>query len=50
MLHITNGESVHIQETGLPGDVIYWMDALHEGPVPPAVQIGRRRVGKECRL
>jgi len=39
MLHITSGESVRIPETGLPGDVLYWMDVLHEGPVPPALAL-----------
>lgn len=34
MLHITNGESVSIPETGLPGEVVYWNDVLHDGPVP----------------
>ncbi|MEO7653942.1 MAG: hypothetical protein ABIZ80_26080 [Bryobacteraceae bacterium] len=39
MLHVTNGESVQIPETGLPGDVVYWMDVLHEGPVPGALTL-----------
>jgi hypothetical protein len=34
MLHITNGESVSLPETGLPGQFIYWNDVLHDGPVP----------------
>ena len=34
MLHITNGESVSLPETGLPGQIIYWRDILHDGPVP----------------
>jgi hypothetical protein len=34
MLHITNGESVSIPQTGLPGQVVYWNDILHDGPVP----------------
>lgn len=34
MLHITNGESVQIRDTGLPGRIVYWNDLLHEGPVP----------------
>jgi hypothetical protein len=33
MLHITNGESVSIPQTGLPGQVICWNDILHDGPV-----------------
>ena len=36
MLHITNGDSAAagIRETGVPGEVLSWMDVLHEGPVP----------------
>jgi hypothetical protein len=34
MLHVTNGTSVSLQDTGLPGDILPWLDALHEGPVP----------------
>ncbi len=34
MLHITNGESVSLPQTGLPGEFIYWNDVLHDGPVP----------------
>ncbi len=34
MLHIVNGDSVGLAETGLKGDVIAWRDSLHEGPVP----------------
>ena len=34
MLHVTNGESVSIPSSGLPGRVVYWNDALAEGPVP----------------
>lgn len=34
MLHITNGTAVSLNQTGLPGTVIYWNDVLHEGPVP----------------
>jgi Domain of unknown function (DUF1835) len=32
-LHITNGESVQLGETGLSGEVLTWQDMLHEGPV-----------------
>jgi len=39
MLHITSGESVRIHETGLPGDVVYWLDILHEGPVPAGLSL-----------
>src|SRR5215470_10788569 len=34
MLHITNGTSVSLQQTGLPGDILVWIDVLHDGPVP----------------
>ena len=34
MLHITNGDAVSLPQTGLPGEVIYWRDVLHDGPVP----------------
>ncbi len=34
MLHITNGESVSLREAGLGGEVLFWQDALHDGPVP----------------
>ncbi len=34
MLHVTNGESVSIRETGLPGHVLCWKEVLTEGPVP----------------
>lgn len=34
MLHITNGTSVSLRDSGLGGDVLAWVDVLHEGPVP----------------
>jgi len=39
VLHITNGESVSIPQTGLPGDVAYWNDILHDGPVPSGLSL-----------
>jgi hypothetical protein len=39
MLHITNGESVALPQTGLPGEVIYWNDVLHDGPVPRGLEL-----------
>ena len=42
-LHITNGEAVSLHETGLPGDVIYWRDILHEGPVPGGLSLEELR-------
>jgi hypothetical protein len=46
MLHVTNGDSVSIPETGLPGQVVYWRDILHDGPVPrglPLQELSRVR-------
>jgi hypothetical protein len=34
MLHVTNGTSVSLDRTGLGGEILTWMDVLHEGPVP----------------
>jgi hypothetical protein len=34
MLHITNGHAVSLGDTGLGGEIVYWADVLHEGPVP----------------
>ncbi len=34
MLHITNGTSVSLPRTGIPGRFVYWVDILHDGPVP----------------
>ena len=36
MLHITNGDSAAagIRKIGVPGQVLSWIDVLHEGPVP----------------
>jgi hypothetical protein len=34
MLHITNGESVSLRDAGMAGDILPWLDVLHEGPVP----------------
>jgi hypothetical protein len=42
-LHITNGESVEIRETGLEGNVLAWNDVLHEGPVPAALTLDELR-------
>ena len=42
-LHVTNGESVQLRETGLPGEVLTWQDALHEGPVPAGLTLEELR-------
>ena len=39
MLHITNGESCSLPQTGLPDEVIYWNDVLHDGPVPRGLEL-----------
>jgi hypothetical protein len=45
MLHITNGDSAAngIRETGIPGAVLSWIDVLHEGPVPPDLDLDQLR-------
>lgn len=40
MLHITNGTSVSLRDSGLGGDVLAWLDVLHEGPVPAGLDPG----------
>jgi hypothetical protein len=37
MLHVTNGTSVSLSSTGLGGEVLAWVDVLHEGPVPAGI-------------
>jgi hypothetical protein len=34
MLHITNGSSVSLAETGLGGEILVWADSLHGGEAP----------------
>jgi len=38
VLHVTNGDctTALIAETGLDGDLLSWLDVLHDGPVPAA--------------
>src|SRR5437763_10352226 len=45
MLHITNGDSAAggIRQTGLPGEVLSWIDVLHEGPVPQDLELDQLR-------
>ena len=38
-LHITNGDSVALKLTGLEGDILFWRDVLHEGPVPSGLTL-----------
>ena len=44
-LHVTNGDAAleRIEGTGLPGQLLSWLDVLHEGPVP-ALPPSRLRV------
>jgi hypothetical protein len=42
-LHVTNGDSVQIRDTGLEGEVLTWKDALHEGPVPGGLTLDELR-------
>jgi hypothetical protein len=42
-LHITNGDSVQLRETGLPDEVLTWKDVLHEGPVPGSLSLDQLR-------
>lgn len=43
MLHVTNGDGAarRLRAAGASGDVLPWRDALHEGPVPPALDVAR---------
>ncbi|HTS63511.1 MAG TPA: hypothetical protein VMH28_15915 [Candidatus Acidoferrales bacterium] len=46
MLHVTNGTSVSLASAGVGGEVLAWLDVLHEGPVPDgldAVELRRVR-------
>lgn len=37
MLHVTNGTSVSLAESGIGGEILAWVDVLHEGPVPSGI-------------
>ncbi len=39
MLHVTNGDSVSLDRSGLGGEILAWQDALHEGPVPAGLAL-----------
>src|ERR1700736_3884694 len=39
MLHITNGQSVSLDRAGVPGRIIFWVDPLHDGPVPAGLSL-----------
>jgi predicted enzyme related to lactoylglutathione lyase len=46
-LHVTNGDATDLPGTGLAPEVVYWRDALHEGPVPALESEQLRRVRAE---
>lgn len=45
MLHITNGDQAagRIARAGVSGDVLPWLDVLHEGPVPAGLPLDELR-------
>ena len=40
---MTNGTSVSLQDSGLGGEVLAWVDVLHEGPVPAGLNTDELR-------
>jgi len=43
-LHVSNGDATDLPGTGLAQHIVYWRDALHEGPVPEASPSELRRI------
>jgi hypothetical protein len=43
-LHVSNGDATDLPGTGLAQRLIYWRDALHEGPVPAVSSAELRRI------
>jgi hypothetical protein len=43
-LHVSNGDATDLAGTGLARRVLYWRDALHDGPVPAAGTEELRRI------
>jgi hypothetical protein len=43
-LHVSNGDATDLAGTGLASRVLYWRDALHDGPVPAARPEELRRI------
>ncbi len=39
MLHITNGTSVSLRDSGIGGEVLFWNDTLVDGPVPGGLDL-----------
>jgi hypothetical protein len=46
-LHVTNGDATDLAGTWLARRVLYWRDALHEGPVPAVGPEELRRIRAE---
>jgi hypothetical protein len=46
-LHVSNGAATDLAGTGLARRVLYWRDALHEGPVPAVGPEELRRIRAE---
>jgi hypothetical protein len=46
MLHITNGGSVSLGESGLGGEVLVWLDSLPDGPVPRGLDLDALTVAR----
>ncbi len=46
-LHVSNGDATDLLGTGLASRVLYWRDALHEGPVPAVGPEELRRIRVE---
>jgi hypothetical protein len=46
-LHVSNGDATDLAGTGLARQVLYWRDALHEGPVPAVGPDELRRIRAE---
>ena len=43
-LHVSNGDATNLPATGLARNILYWRDALHEGPVPAVEPVELRRI------
>ncbi len=43
-LHVSNGDATDLPGTGLAQHLVYWRDALHEGPVPAVGPEELRRI------
>ena len=46
-LHVSNGDATDLPGTGLARHVLYWRDALHEGPVPAVGPDALRQIRAE---